>query len=477
MKCFARTWTCAGGLLVLFALVACGPRTANTRAPEGSPVTGGTSAGAPPTAPGSPASPSPALAAESPAAIQNTAITDPAVLTFRAVVRDENRNHRFETGERFNIEVDVANDGAGEAHGVEIHIEGTPEIVGQLSGPLRIGNLPAGEHRRVVVSGTVPKVEVTEQAEVLLALRAADASATLPRPKKFVVAMRMSAEDVDVLSVAIDQPPARVKGPGQPHAMGIAIGIGSYRDATVATGPFAVRDATVMASYFKQVTGIAPERVKVLTDAQALRDDVAALFETWLPAHAKPTGTAYIYVSGRAVVEPGTGAVSLVPYDGKPGAAQRLYPLSRLQAALAAAPIERAVVLLELSLEPTGANGSSAPGPTGLTAPLTPKFDHAEVEAPRGKIVYVIGNSAVQDAHDVAAARHGLFTYYLLKGLRGEADRKATGRVLLRELCQYVQAQVPKEAQESFGQAQTPLCHPAPGSILALEQVPIARLK
>lgn len=477
MKCFTRTLTGVSGLIALLALVACSSRPVDTRPSGGEAVTAGTAGG--PSRPASDVAPTPEPGAtsESRAADPSAISPDIAVLTFRAVVRDENRNHRFETGERFTIEVDVANDGAGEAHGVEIHVEGTPSLIEQLPLPLRIGDLPAGAHRRVVVGGKAPKVEAPEQADVLLSVHAAETNATLPRPKKFVIAMQGNAEEVDVLSVAVDQPPARAKGAGQPHALAVAIGIGSYRDATVAPGPFAVHDATVMAAYFKQATGIPADRIKVLTDGQALRDDIAGVFETWLPAHAKSTGTAYIYVSGRAVVESGTGAVSLLPYDGKPGSSQRFYPLARLQAVLASAPIERAIVLLELSLEPAGANGSSASGPSGVAATLTPKFDSATGEVPRGKIIYVLGNTAVQDAHEVAAARHGLFTYHVLKGLRGDADRKSAGRVVLRELCQYVQTQVQKEAQELFGQAQVPVCQPSPGSIIALEQVPIAQLK
>lgn len=389
-------------------------------------------------------------------------------MSFRAMIRDANRNHVLEIGEAFSVEVDVYNEGPHPAQQVEIHIEGTSGMVEQLGSPLRLGTVPGGEHRRVVVAGTTRPSEPTEQADLTLSLQAQDSHAKLPTPKKFIMAVRAPREEVAVLSVGVDQPPPRVKGTGQPDAVGLAIGIGSFRDATVASGPYAVRDATVMAGYFRQASGIPADRVKVLTDGQALRDDLAALFESWLPGKVKPTSTVYVYFSGRAVVEPGTGAVSLVPYDGKPSGPQRLYPLSRLHATLASLPIERAILLLEVSLEPTGPI-------TG--APLTPRWDVDEREIPRGKIIQVIGNTAIQDAHDYQAGQHGLFTYYLLKGMRGEADPKQTGRILLRELCRYVQAQVQQRAQAEFGNRQAPVCQPSPGTILALEQAPIARIK
>ncbi|GKS57320.1 hypothetical protein YTPLAS18_08470 [Nitrospira sp.] len=401
--------------------------------------------------------------------LDNTAPEAPrAVLSFRAMVRDESRNHVLEEGEHLSVEVDVHNGGPDRAENVEVFLAGTPGLVDQFSAPLRIGELPAGEQRRVMVSGTVPKLDSVEQAEITLTVRASGGHVALPTPKKFLMAVQILGEDVEVLSVGVDQVPARVQGFEQADAIGISIGIGTFRDPLLASGRYAARDATVMAAYLKQAVGIPGTQIRVLTDGQALRDDLIGLFETWMPEHVKPRGTVYVYVSGRAVVEPETGAVSLIPYDGKPGSQQRAYGLARLHAALARLPIGRAIVMLDLSLEPTGGMLGALP---------TPRWDPEEAIVPKGKIVQVIGNTAIQDAHEYSAGQHGLFTYFLLKGLGGAADTKKSGRVLLRELCGYVQTKVQQAAQVEFGNGQTPVCRPTPAGILELERAPIARVR
>jgi serine/threonine protein kinase len=51
---------------------------------------------------------------------------------------------------------------------------------------------------------------------------------------------------------------------------------------------------------------------------------------------------------------------------------------------------------------------------------------------------------------------HGLFTYYLLKGIAGEADRDHDGKVGLAELSHYVSAKVANDAKTRFNLIQTP---------------------
>ena len=48
-----------------------------------------------------------------------------------------------------------------------------------------------------------------------------------------------------------------------------------------------------------------------------------------------------------------------------------------------------------------------------------------EAEAPvqqKDRFMWMIGNNSLQEAHAYQQGLHGLFTYYLLKGLRGAAN-------------------------------------------------------
>ena len=52
---------------------------------------------------------------------------------------------------------------------------------------------------------------------------------------------------------------------------------------------------------------------------------------------------------------------------------------------------------------------------------------------------------------------HGIFTYYLLKGLRGEADENNDGTITVEELKDYVPSSVQEFTEENFPAEQTPL--------------------
>ena len=51
---------------------------------------------------------------------------------------------------------------------------------------------------------------------------------------------------------------------------------------------------------------------------------------------------------------------------------------------------------------------------------------------------------------------HGVFTYVLLEGLKGEADSNDDGFVTLLELASYVENEVPERSYEKWGYEQVP---------------------
>ncbi|MGE3154575.1 MAG: hypothetical protein AB7G48_06285 [Nitrospiraceae bacterium] len=392
-----------------------------------------------------------------------------ATLAFRAMLRDENRNHVLEQGERMTLEVEITNLGPGSVSDIEIRCSGKGGIAEQFTGSPHVATLPAGVRTRLVATATAPSVDQVQQGELTVELATGDSSVQLPPAKTFVVAIRPgSADQVEVLSVDVDQIPIRSRGAEQPHAVGVAIGIGNYRDQGQAGGRYAVHDAEITAAYWRTVVGVPASRLKLLTGRRALRDDFVDTFETWLPQQVKPGSLVYIYLSGKASVHPSTGAVDLAPYDALPSSTERHYPLRRLHAALARLPIERALLFLEVSLEPSSGD---------LTQnPALPRWETPDLAIHPGKIVQVIGNHALQEAHDYPLGRHGLFTYHLLKGLAGEADPKKTGRVSLGDLCRYVKEQVKDAARTEFGNQQEPICRPTTADA-AIAQVVITRLK
>ncbi len=393
--------------------------------------------------------------------------TTPTRLSFRTIIRDDNQNHVLEQQEAFSVEFEVKNEGTGVAQSVEIDLSGHSAIVSGLKSPVSLGSLQPGEVRRVAVDGKVGSVPDLEQAELICALRAS-ANVELPSSKKFFVAIRPDRSDaIEVLSVDVDQLPKLNGKSPQSQAIGIAIGVGTFRDAAMPVMKFAAHDAEVMGGYFTRVFGIPSSQVKIVTDSQGLKDDLIEVFEQWLPKQGASQQTAYIYFSGRAVVDQETGAVSLLPFDGSSTAGGRVFSLARLQRALARASVKKIILMLDLSLEPVvGVQQRHA---------VPPQWMPQAVEGDKGRVLVMVGNSVAQEALAYQPGQHGLFTYFLLKGLRGAADLDQNGTVVTKELCGYVQEQVTSIAQSTSGSIQKPICVPELDRASSLGHLPLSK--
>jgi len=436
-----------------------GPKATAPTIPPPSPIsTGGRSTSGQPT-----------VTSQSMAAVPVPApVDESATVIFRAIVRDENRNQVLHTGEAVAIEIEVKNEGPGTARAVELAVSAMPPLIELITSVVSVGDLQPGEVKRVTLEGKVGTVKDAVQAELTLILRAGFPSVQLPSAKKFLVAMKPESETEAVsLPVDVDQLPKRTSILKQPKAVGIVIGVGQFRETGIARVKYAARDAEIMATYLKSIGGIPPERMRTLIDIHALKSDLAEVLEEWLPKQVDPTTVVYISVTGRGVVEATTGAVSMLLFDSTATSSARLYSLRRLRESLEKLPIQRAVVMLDLSLELVPGKEAA-----GMMAPLW-----EQERSGKEKIMWMIGNRAVQEAHSYDPGQHGLFTYQLLKGLGGAADLDKDDTILLGELCAYTKRQVLKVAQEQYGNEQEPLCIPGPGHGAMVRLQPVARFK
>ena len=392
-----------------------------------------------------------------------------AALSFQAILRDENQDYVLDGGEKVTVMVEVQNAGPGTAIGVVAALSGNPTLTKILAGKITVGDLKPGETKRVEASGRVPAVQALQQADLIISIETAVPLEEKPRPKKFLAALRPARlEAVEVLSVDVDQVPVAVRGQERRKAVGISIGVGAFRDPDVPGVKYAARDADVMARYFRAVGGVQSKRIKLLTDDHALKDDLTEVFEEWLPKQAEAGGVVFIFFSGRAVVDPLTGAVSLLPYEGSPKAPQKSFSLRRLHAALGRLPIQHAVIFLDVAL--------STPAAPGSLDGKDPVWGVGNLMD--GKIVQMISvSSKMQQSHQYEEGRHGLFTYHLLKGLGGAADGDHNGTVAVGELFEYARTRVVSAAKSDYGSEQEPTCVPALSPTAKAWIFPLARVK
>lgn len=236
----------------------------------------------------------------------------------------------------------------------------------------------------------------------------------------------------------VDQPPpvgARRRG----HA--VIIGIERYRQQ-LPKADYAASDAGVMAKYAATALGYPEENIALLTNDSATKGDFEKYFDRWLPNRVEKDDEVFVYFSGHGSPNPKNGDAYLVPFDGDPTYLDETgFPLKRLYAALAKLPAKKIIVTLDSCF--SGAGGRSI-----LSKGARPLVLKRAETAPAG-ITVLSASASEQISNTYDEQGHGLFTYFLLKGLK---ERGAD----LRSAFDYAKPQVSKMARRQYNADQEP---------------------
>jgi serine/threonine protein kinase/uncharacterized caspase-like protein len=240
----------------------------------------------------------------------------------------------------------------------------------------------------------------------------------------------------------------------------LVIGVGEYLHAErVEPLRFATRDAEALAEALADPGQCAfpREQVVVLTNRAAHRDEVVHRLSRWLPERARDSEVVFIYFAGHGMVQT-VGRHEegfLLPYDADAddvvtrGIA--MTDVARWIDGLSA----RAVVVCLDCCHAGKMLGHRAITPTPPARNMELKPAHLQEMAGRGR--YLIAScDEGQKSFECAELGHGLFTFHLLRGIAGAADRDGDGRVGLAELFNYVAAAVAADARQRFGCDQRP---------------------
>lgn len=361
----------------------------------------------------------------------------PPSLVFKATVLDENGNLQLEGGERVKVRVDLTNSGKAPVTGVTVTLGGPPVFVTHFPAPtLSVGTLQPGESRSVEFAATLPQSVETQRAEATVAVSAASGSST-PASQTMAVAMSGAAGRFD----SVDQIPAST-GLQRPHTYVLSVGIGTYRDPKIVARKYAALDAELVAAYFQTLGGVPAANIRLLQDWKALRSDMEDFILEWLPKRLTSDSVVIVYFAGQAAVSP-TGETYLIPYDGKQNSTARLYPLKDLEAGLARLKTKQTLFIFD--------GGILSIGPGGAAKRRGPQWSSS-----KSPVLHLIGAAGLRNGLEPAKLRHSLFTYYLLRGLKGEADADFNGEVTLGELAAFIGRAVPAAARQDFEQEQTP---------------------
>lgn len=361
-------------------------------------------------------------------------------LVFKATVLDENGNSVLEGGERVKVRVDLTNSGKVLITGVAVTLDGPPSVVAHFAPPtLSVDALQPGESRSVEFAATLPQSVDTQQANLTVTVHVAS-GASAPAAQIVTAALR-GGGSFD----SVDQIPAN-SAVLHPRTYVLSVGVSTYRDPQFATRKYAALDAELVAAYFQTVGGVPAPNIRLLQDWKAVRPDIEEFILEWLPKRLTSESVVIVYFSGHAAVSP-NGETYLIPYDGKHNSTARLYPLKDLEAGLARLKTKQTLFIFD--------GGVLSIGPAGKARQRGPLWSSG-----KSPVLHLIGMTGLRDGLEPAKLRHGLFTYYLLRGLKGDADANADGDVTLGELITFVERTVPAAAKKDFSQEQRPFVVP-----------------
>lgn len=215
----------------------------------------------------------------------------------------------------------------------------------------------------------------------------------------------------------------------------LSIGISNYRHMRRLS--CAAHDAQDLAEVVSH--SASPAQVRLLLDGEATKPAILSGL-AWLADSARTEDTVVVFFSGHGGR---TGrhedeAACFCPVEAL---SHELVGTSltggELTAALRAVRSERLVVLIDACH--SGGFGEPRSRSTGLTAGLTAK-DVSSLLQGRGRVV-MAASRPDELAWELEGMRNGLFTHYLLRGLRGEVARE-DGTVWVSELFGYISRSV-----------------------------------
>ncbi|KAF0144368.1 MAG: ankyrin [Nitrospirae bacterium] len=275
--------------------------------------------------------------------------------------------------------------------------------------------------------------------------------ALLQKFEKQKIAIRLS-ENIPPSIVAksdVDELPA-IKAKLNRNSYAIVIGIESYRQK-LPKADYAVADAKAMTEYLTKVMGYPEENVITLINEQATKSDFEKYIEEWLPKNIEPNSSVFIYYSGHGAPNTKTGDAFLVPYDGDPNFIEKTgYPLKKLYDNLSKLQAKGVIVALDSCFSGAGGHSVLAQGSRPLVMNLQTTL------SPAKNMIIMAASSGSETSSTYNDKGHGLFTYFMLKGIKGEADMNEDGKIEIEELYQYMKPNVQKIARRLYNNEQTP---------------------
>jgi uncharacterized caspase-like protein len=244
----------------------------------------------------------------------------------------------------------------------------------------------------------------------------------------------------------------------------VIIGVGDYENRDVAKLRYAARDAEAVYQVLTGPGGFKTEHVLLLTDRTERRPTLRNIrwaLGTLLARSARKEDTVVIFFAGHGAPEVDPRGVErdglakyLAPIDVDPDDLfSSALAMDDIQTIFSRIEAERVVVFIDACY--SGAAGGRTFSSTKTRSAGVDDLFLERLTRSKGRAI-VTASRPSEVSIELSALEHGIFTYYLVEGLKGAADANRDGIVSLQELYEYVEQEVTARAR-SVGGNQHPM--------------------
>ena len=255
---------------------------------------------------------------------------------------------------------------------------------------------------------------------------------------------------------------SKIRKKDYPNKVALIIGIENYSDSPKAS--YANLDAKYFYEYVKRSFGIREENIKLLVDKEATQSNYYEALSLWLPNKIKKNITELvIFYSGHGLATPDGKELYLLAHDSK--TASSLLPRTALLRSELFDEVKKLNPKSVTLFFDTCFSGTSRENETLLASAKPIRIlSNDENKAPDNFTIFT-SSLINQISSGYKDANHGLFSYYLMKGLEGNADINNDKKITNGELLAYMDENVSQKAAE-LGRKQNPSLAGDPDKVL-----------
>jgi len=275
-----------------------------------------------------------------------------------------------------------------------------------------------------------------------------------------IIKVSVNLESTDIAEALEPLNASKIRSKSSNNKVALIIGIEQYEQSPKAT--YANLDAKYFYDYATKAFGVKKQNINMLIDQDAsLSKTYTALFK-WLPGKIKPNKTdLIIFFSGHGLASSDGKEKYILPNNADPDLLSKT-ALSRNEL------FDQIVKLKPKSVTmffDTCYSGVSRDEKTLLASakPIRIVADESN-EIPDNFTIFT-ASKAEQIASGFEEAKHGIFSYYLMKGLEGKADSNKDKKITNGELLAYMDQNVSERALD-LGRQQNPILSGDPDKVL-----------